>query len=52
MSPLVDEFTSMYKHAVCLHRLYTGPIYLNGLINKPVIPFNPAVNVTYKKCIK
>jgi hypothetical protein len=52
MSPLVDEFTSVYKHAVCLYCLYNDRIYLNSQITKPVIAFNPAVNVIYKKCIK
>ena len=48
MSPLVDEFTSVYKHAGSLLLLYIYFIVLNDLINKPVIPFNTAVNVTYK----
>jgi hypothetical protein len=48
MSPLVDEFTSVYKHAdVCLP-LYIYIIALNNPITKPVMPFNTAVNVTHK----
>ena len=52
MSPLVDEFTSMYKHALINYMLPASPFYINEPINKPVITFNPAVNVTHKKCIK
>jgi hypothetical protein len=52
MSPLVDEFTSVYKHAVYIQLIIICLIHLNDPLNKPVITFNPAVNVTYKKCIK
>lgn len=52
MPPLVDEFTSVYKHAVCFQPFYICIIPINDPLNKPVITFNPAVNVTYKKCIK
>lgn len=52
MSPLVDEFTSVYKHALCFPHLNIYIIHINGPLNKLVITFNPAVNVTYKKCIK
>ena len=48
MSPLVDEFTSVYKHAGSSLLLYKYFITLNNPITKPVIAFNTAVNVTHK----
>lgn len=52
MPPLVDEFTSVYKHALFNCMRTDSALYINDPINKPVITFNPAVNVTYKNCIK
>lgn len=51
MSPLVDEFTSVYKHARSKFHLHPSYIHLNDPINKPVIVLITCINVRYKKRI-